>query len=93
MRGAYTSPAMTVGDQQQTDAMEQSFAPASNSGVNAGIHIAMPITENMQPWHQFVTQDLRNHLVFKLLGINWVYYPDTVFWIGPIFDYMCDINI
>ena len=64
--GAFTGPLTTAGAQQQTDAMLQSFASGGNSGGNAGMSIAMPITGNTQPWQQFVTQDLRNHLVFKL---------------------------
>ncbi|XP_022111223.1 histone acetyltransferase p300-like isoform X3 [Acanthaster planci] len=34
---------------------------------NAGMGITMPIPGNTQPWQQFVTQDLRYHIVFKLV--------------------------
>ena len=32
----------------------------------AGACVAVPSTGPAQPWHQYVTQDLRNHLVYKL---------------------------
>ncbi|XP_022111662.1 histone acetyltransferase p300-like [Acanthaster planci] len=62
--GAFTGPLTTASTQQQTDAMLQSFAPGSNSGSNASMGIAMPITGNTHPWQQFVTQDLP---VFKIV--------------------------
>ncbi|XP_022111294.1 histone acetyltransferase p300-like isoform X2 [Acanthaster planci] len=34
---------------------------------NAGMGITMPIPGNTQPWQQFVSQDLRYHIVFKLV--------------------------